>query len=78
MALALNKSQAKAIYDAMCALNNVDGKIKTLITEQEKTIIVSEQLNGCVLVTMFNNNTYPCASEKYATQADFAEAYAVS
>lgn len=78
MSLTLNKSQAQAIFDAMCAMNNVDGKIKVLITENEKTIIVSEQLNGSILVTVFNNNTYPCASEKYASQVDFAEAYSVS
>jgi len=77
VSLTLNKSQAQAIFDAMCAMNNVDGKIKVLITENEKTIIVSEQLNGSILVTVFNNNTYPCASEKYASQCDFAEAYSV-
>lgn len=64
----LNRAQAKAVYDAMCALNNVGGNLRVAM----HSIIVQESSTGTVLITHFKG-----PREGYPSQAAFAEAYGV-
>lgn len=62
----LNQAQAEAVYSAMCALNNVGGRIAANIG----VINVYESIDGWVQVTSPGLPT-----EVYATQSEFATAY---
>lgn len=66
----LTKSEAEMVYSAMCALNNVDGKlaatlgaIRVVETEQGVTILDDKNLH---------------LREHYDSQAEFAQVYGVS
>ena len=65
----LNQAQANAVYDAMCALNNVGGSLKTsfqLTTVEEvggRWIMIKDHSTGVV--------------EEYDGQSIFATAYEV-
>ena len=47
MSLILNKSQAEAVYSAMCALNNVGGRINATLNETERVV---ERISGSIYV----------------------------
>ncbi len=66
MSKILNKSQAEAVYSAMCALNNVSGRVDAQMPSGR----VVEGANGVILVTAYGR-----PSEDYGNQAAFATAY---
>lgn len=73
MSLILTQTQAEAVYDAMCALNNVGGRLKTVLADTRRVI---EYPGGSIIVSeLLRGGWEPC--ERYATQADFAAAYNV-
>lgn len=61
----LNKSQAEAVYSAMCELNNVSGYIDAVL----QGVRVKEHANGVVQITKKGE------SEDYSNQSAFATAY---
>jgi len=62
----LNKCQAEAVYNAMCALNNVSMRVEAHIG----SAVVYETTSGAVVV-----DAYAVGSERYETQHAFAVAY---
>ena len=62
----LTQTQSKSIYDAMCALNNVN----MLLTANIMDTRVYETRSGVVVVQAFSMDT-----EYYANQQSFALAY---
>mgnify|MGYP000867219322 CR=1 FL=1 len=79
--LILTKSQAEAVYSAMCALNNVNGiGFGVAFNEQASRVGVREFADtGRVLVERFAFQGNPVeqieAVESYADQSAFATAY---
>lgn len=70
----LNPSQAKAVYDAMCALNNVGGTALAIqLPEVFYRIEVSADVDGTMHI-----KHGPVQSEGYADQASFAAAYGLN
>ena len=71
--LILTPAQAKAVYDAMCALNNVGARIRATIPpdNQHSPIEVRENAVGEVFVQGFG-------CEIYADQAGFYTAYSLN
>ncbi|MNL59839.1 hypothetical protein D3C87_1835980 [compost metagenome] len=67
-ALILNSHQAEAVYSAMCALNNVSGKIEC---EIDGCIKVIERSNGNIDVS----STKQFSEEYYDDQGAFRDAY---
>lgn len=70
--MTLNQSQAEAVYSAMCALNNVGGRVFAAmgdrrVTEAKSCITVFERLEG---------QWEP--RERYASQQEFAAAYGLN
>jgi hypothetical protein len=65
----LNKHQAKAVSDAMCALNNVNGRIDCTMGE----ISVREVDSGAVYIKKANS----ADSERFNCQASFTAAYQI-
>ena len=73
MSLVLNKSQAEAVYSAMCALNNVGALLSTFIrTDSGKFIEVHD--NGDE-ITMWATEIELPGKETHASQTAFATAY---
>ncbi len=71
----LNQSQAKAIYDAMCALNNIGASIDVClqIKPNEPPVRVFEgEISGKIYITERVDGTI---LEKHESQNAFAEAY---
>lgn len=66
----LTKDQAKAVHDAMCALNNVNGNIEVHF----ESFTVWESGGGYIYIYM-NSDEDEDLDEVYASQAKFAEAY---
>lgn len=62
----LTKEQARAVYDAMCALNNVSGTVRAQFTNCE----AAEAGDGCIYVSRIDG-----AMERHASQAMFHLAY---
>lgn len=73
--LILNPSQARAVYDAMCALNNVGGKISVEVTPR---ISVKELDAGNVVIYERPTSDPVVRAESFASQAGFATAYSLS
>lgn len=73
----LNQSQAKAVYDAMCYLNNVNGRIRVEIDDSESFITVTEGVHGAISV-LAKDKLKNVEGELYDSQAEFAEAYEVA
>lgn len=69
MALILNQSQAEAVYSAMCAMNEVGGKIDRIDLEGSE-VRVRENTAGRVFVESMERG-----EEAYFDQSDFATAY---
>lgn len=68
-ALILNQAQAEAVYSAMCALNNVGGRVFATMGDQRVT-----EANGAVTVSEYQEGQWePC--ERYDSQSAFATAY---
>lgn len=65
----LNPAQAEAVYSAMCALNNVAGRVRIYLDDG---VVVSESKEGRVYVMG------ELGSEVFATQASFATAYGLN
>ena len=76
----LNRSQAEAVYNAMCALNNVSanqGIQLSFVGDWEGDMYrfsVQEDANGRVVVSQ-GPIPKPQKIEQYPDQADFAAAY---
>lgn len=68
----LNSSQAQAVYAAMCALNNVGGKIDRIYL-QGGQIRVHEDTTGRIFV-----DSKLDGEEFYISQVGFAAAYGLS
>lgn len=67
----LNKSQAEAVYSAMCALNNVSARLDVNLPQGNGLAIrVYEGLGGRIFLTTERGQT-----EIYADQSAFATAY---
>lgn len=62
----LTKEQARAVYDAMCALNNVGGTVRAQFIDCE----AAEAGDGCVYVSHIDG-----AIERHESQAMFHLAY---
>ena len=62
----LNQAQAEAVYSAMCALNNVSGRVDAQMPSGR----VVEGANGVILVIAYGKPL-----EDYGNQAAFATAY---
>ncbi len=74
----LNKSQAEAVYSAMCALNNVGGKVKAMFGNVATDgINVFEDDGGEVVVVRVNHYDV-LESERCTSQSAFAIAYGLS
>ena len=67
----LNKAQAEAIYSAMCALNNVSGRISGTIVFPDDMAVTCWSEGDSTVSAVDGNG----ASEYYADQAAFAAAY---
>ena len=65
----LSKPQAEAVCSAMCALNNVSGRVDAQMPSGR----VVECANGVILVTAYGK-----PSEDYDNQAAFATAYGLN
>ncbi|QRE00434.1 hypothetical protein [Burkholderia phage BCSR52] len=72
----LTRAQAKAIYDAMCALNNIGAQIDCGFDRDDKRVQVTEYSDGTISVRVFEALRHTEA-EHYASQADFAVHYEV-
>lgn len=70
MNLILNQAQAEAVYSAMCALNNVGGRLVCIVQEAAE---VSEAASGSIFVR--RQNASFGANEHYEDQSAFATAY---
>lgn len=72
----LNKSQAEAVYTAMCALNNVVARVDAFL---DKVFHAREMADGRVVINIVPNVTFPGSHgadpEIYANQSAFATAY---
>lgn len=71
----LGKEQARSIYDAMCALNNIGATLNVLAVPNahEADVKVHERLiNGQIVI--WNGDR----EETYANQNEFAAAYGVN
>lgn len=74
----LTTAQAKAVYDAMCALNNVGAKLNTVVTKEDcfNFTRVFERDDGDIRVVIcVDGNIYN--KEIYANQDNFATTYGV-
>ena len=73
----LNPSQAKAVYDAMCALNNVSAKVKAMFGNVADTgvNVFEDELDTVTVAEVARYNVV--RSENYKSQADFAAAYSL-
>lgn len=71
MALILNQAQAEAVYSAMCALNNVGGRIDVLIPNPGGVIVQVQEMQHGEVWVFFGS----LGSENYADQSAFAAAY---
>ena len=76
----LTPAQAQSVYDAMCALNNVNATLSAwfdISTERERDVLlVVNQEVGLdeITVTVFNCGAV-VSEERYASQFDFAVVY---
>ncbi len=70
MSKILNQHQASAVADAICALNNVNGRIAADVGG----VRVHEGPDGVVTVGVIDSER----SETYASQHDFMKCYGVS
>lgn len=71
----LKQSEAEAIYSAMCALNNVSGKIKATFGDvSDHGINVFEEVGGEVNVVAVCRYDV-IEAERYENQSRFAAAY---
>ena len=70
----LTKTQAEAVYSAMCALNNPGGRLDAFL---EGCFHVRSMTDGRVIVHRVTGFAHPPAAEPeiYADQAAFATAY---
>lgn len=70
----LNQAQAEAVYSAMCALNNVGGKLDVKIPAGNGLCTrVFEAMQGIILIT--EDTSMSINRERHANQSDFATAY---
>ena len=75
-ALILNQSQAEAVYNAMCALNNVGAALECLLPlGGGKAVRVYEALNASVHVATEAGGRAWQSVERHESQSAFATAY---
>jgi hypothetical protein len=70
--LILTPAQAEAVYSAMCALNNVNGRCVDLAIGDNAAVLV----HATGTVTVIRYVTEP--AERYASQHEFASAYGLN
>lgn len=74
----LNQAQAEAVLNAMCALNNVGGRLAANLDEDKpESINVFERADGTVSVWQRNHGVTH-NEETHTTQAAFAAAYGLN
>lgn len=73
----LNQSQAEAVYSAMCALNNVFGRIKAQFGDVSDDGVNVFEVDGSVNVVRVRHYDV-LEAEYYASQAAFAAAYGLN
>jgi hypothetical protein len=71
MEMILNKSQAEAVYGAMCALNNVNARAHVTF-EDGPNIVAMQRHDGAVVVDCRGD------TELYDSQSAFAAAYVIA
>ncbi len=74
----LTQVQAESVYSAMCALNNVNARVKAMFGNVATDgVNVFEEDDGCVRVARVN--AYDVREhEEYNDQAAFADAYGLA
>lgn len=81
-AMLLTKPQAHAVYNAMCALNDISAQSGVQVSFVDSSpddlsrLSVHEDAGGAITVTR-GPLPRPVASEQHASPADFAAAYAL-
>lgn len=75
----LTQAQAKAVYDAMCALNNVSGQINRIQFGDlsEKAICVGQIDSSESVRVWYVEHFQTRRNENFTTQDDFVTAYGV-
>lgn len=76
MSLILNKSQAEAVFSAMCALNNVGMRIDAFGGTDMTHI--RETPDGRIVIHKTIEHIDSTRSERHASQAAFATAYGLT
>lgn len=74
----LNQSQAEAVYSAMCALNNVGGRVDARIPEDGAVVTrVCDTLSGEIHISIENRIVLGSSEivELHEDQSAFATAY---
>lgn len=72
----LTQVQAKTVYDAMCALNNIGGTTLSARIEMKGTVCVVRENPVTHEVTVTNLLGGPTSDvESYGSQTDFSTAY---
>lgn len=71
--LILTPAQAKAVYDAMCALNNVGGRIRATTPTKSPLLQIEVRENSVGEVFVQGDGC-----EIYADQAEFSTAYGLN
>lgn len=71
----LNQSQADAVYSAMCALNNVGGRVDTRFVNGMASVIEVRDRADRGVIVLFQTGGATRDIEKHINQAAFAAAY---
>ena len=71
----LNQAQAEAVINAMAALNNVGGQLRTEIRNGQAFIAVNNCGGEVVMITSFDEEGQIVARERYENQDAFRTAY---
>lgn len=74
-AMILNEEQAKAVYNAMCQLNNIGGILHARIIFDKNIIHIREFLAGTLSVWIESEDAKMLKEENYYNQNAFAAEY---
>lgn len=72
MSKILNPSQAKAVYDAMCALNNVSGIAGSIFIGDAR---IRHHISGHITIWLQSAQEI---TERYESQSSFSTAYGLN
>lgn len=71
----LNQAQAKAVYDAICALNNVNALLKASFGELSGSFIGACSFEDGAVRVWSGSQFRTSRNENFTTQDDFVKAY---